>query len=160
MGPPQRRTTAFLTSFQMVCCTKAAEASWLADGRFPTELLTAILAGRWAANYSPYRPFIVGYGLRLVVSLNARAYFQFLFGHLMGISKRTELTDEIKCSMPMQHTRQHTRVAAVSILAARDFPSKAALDDESWSSGGHTSYGVSLGWSGRYQSSATWMVLL
>jgi len=67
--------------------------------QFPTELLTAILAGRWAANYSPYRPFIVGYGLRLVV-------------------------------------------AAVSILAARDFPSKAALDDESWSSGGHTSYGA------------------
>lgn len=36
--------------------------------QFPVELVTALAAGRWAARASPARPFLVGYGLRLVAA--------------------------------------------------------------------------------------------
>lgn len=36
--------------------------------QFPVELLSAIIAGRWAANHSPYYPFIIGYMLRLLTA--------------------------------------------------------------------------------------------
>ncbi|MEW5299058.1 MAG: hypothetical protein WDW36_002107 [Sanguina aurantia] len=36
--------------------------------QFPVELATALAAGRWAARTSPARPFLVGYGLRLVAA--------------------------------------------------------------------------------------------
>ncbi|KAG2491940.1 hypothetical protein HYH03_009673 [Edaphochlamys debaryana] len=36
--------------------------------QFPVELISAVIAGRWAASHSPYSPFITGYGLRILTA--------------------------------------------------------------------------------------------
>lgn len=35
---------------------------------FPCELVSAVLAGRWAASSSPFRPWLRGYWLRLGIT--------------------------------------------------------------------------------------------
>ncbi|KAG2442242.1 hypothetical protein HYH02_009726 [Chlamydomonas schloesseri] len=37
--------------------------------QFPVELLSAVVAGRWAASHSPYWPFMTGYVLRLLTAV-------------------------------------------------------------------------------------------
>ena len=52
------------------------------------ELVTAVIAGRWAANYSPFSPFIVGYGLRLVVSTEQNALLLRTESYALGICNK------------------------------------------------------------------------
>jgi hypothetical protein len=50
--------------------------------------VTAVIAGRWAANYSPFSPFIVGYGLRLVVSTEQNALLLRTESYALGICNK------------------------------------------------------------------------
>ena len=38
---------------------------------FPCELVSAVLAGRWAASSSPFKPWLVGYRLRVLMAVCA-----------------------------------------------------------------------------------------
>lgn len=37
--------------------------------QFPVELVSAVIAGRWASTHSPYQPFMAGYFVRLVMAV-------------------------------------------------------------------------------------------
>lgn len=45
--------------------------------QFPVELLSAVIAGRWASTHSPYHPFLVGYFIRLVMAVALTALTAF-----------------------------------------------------------------------------------
>ncbi|EFJ47264.1 hypothetical protein VOLCADRAFT_81605 [Volvox carteri f. nagariensis] len=80
--PAVWRLTALLLSYRLgVLAAEGAASLKLIDKgvakealaflvlfQFPLELLSAVIAGRWAASHSPYWPFITGYWLRLVTA--------------------------------------------------------------------------------------------
>jgi hypothetical protein len=58
---------------ELICDTTFSVYSLVALLQFPVELVTAVVAGRWAASHGPAPPFLTAYWMRLAVNAAAVA---------------------------------------------------------------------------------------